>query len=82
MWCDVTHMGVAVRDGRVLQRRLLTVRVADLGVVQPGEVVVLLPGDHEGGQVGGVDGEEDHGEESPDAGHEPGCEAPGTVHLD
>ena len=59
-------MRVAVRDGGVLQGRLLTVRVADLGVLQAGEVVVLLPGDHEGGQVGGVDGEEDHGEESPD----------------
>ena len=44
--------------------------------------MVLLPGDHEGGQVGGVDGEKDHREEGPDAGHEPGGEAPGAVHLD
>ena len=75
-------MGVAVGDGGELQGWLLAVRVADLGVLQPGQVVVLLPGDHEGGQVGGVDGEEDHREEGPDAGHKPGGEAPGTVHLD
>ena len=67
----MTHMGVAVRDGRVLQRRLLTVRVADLGVVQPRQVVILLPWDHEGRQVCRVDGEEDHSEQRPDAGHEP-----------
>ena len=36
------------------------------------QVVVLLPGDHEGGQVGGVDGEEHHREQRPDARHEPG----------
>ena len=75
-------MGVAVGDSCVLQGRLLTVWVADLGVLQSGEVMVLLPRDHEGCQVGGVDGEEDHREESPDTGHEPGSEAPGTVHLD
>ena len=74
-------MGVAVGDGGELQGWLLAVRVADLGVLQPGQVVVLLPGDHEGGQVGGVDGEEDHREEGPDAGHEPGGEAAGAVHL-
>ena len=33
--------------------------------------MVLLSGDHEGGEVGGVDGEEDHGEQCPDARHEP-----------
>ena len=59
-------MGVAVGDSCVLQGRLLTVWVADLGVLQSGEVMVLLPRDHEGCQVGGVDGEEDHREESPD----------------
>ena len=39
------------------------------------------PGDHEGGEVGGVDGEEHHGEERPDGGHEAGGEAAGAVHL-
>ena len=34
--------------------------------------MVLLPWDHEGCQVGCVDGEEDDSEESPDTGHEPG----------
>ena len=48
----MTHMRVTVWDGGVLQGRLLTVRVADLGVLQPSEVVVLLPRDHEGCQVG------------------------------
>ena len=62
----MTHMRVAVWDGGVLQGRLLAVRVADLRVLQPREVVVLLPRDHEGRQVCGVDGEEDHGEERPD----------------
>ena len=42
-----------------------------LGIIQPGELVPLLPGDHEGGQVGGVDGEEHHGEQRPHWGHEP-----------
>ena len=36
-----------------------------LGIIQPRELVPLLPGDHEGGQVGGVDGEEHHGEQRP-----------------
>ena len=31
--------------------------------------------------TGHTDGEEDHREESPDTRHEPGSEAPGTVHL-
>ena len=77
----MTHMRIAVWDGGVLQGRLLTVRVADLRVLQPSEVVVLLPRDHEGRQVGCVDSKEDHREESPDTRHEPGREAPGTVHL-
>ena len=64
-------MRVAVWNGGVLERRLLAVGVADLGVVQPRQVMVLLAGDHEGGQVGGVDGQEYHREQSPDAGHEP-----------
>ena len=42
------------------------------GVINPSELVPLLPGDHEGRQVGGVDGEEHHGEQRPDGGHEPG----------
>ena len=48
-----------------------TVFTAYPGVINPTELVPLLPGDHEGGQVGGVDGEEDHREESPDWGHKP-----------
>ena len=42
-----------------------------LGIIQSGELIPLLPGDHEGGQVGGVDGEEHHGEQRPDRRHEP-----------
>ena len=33
--------------------------------------MVLFPGDHEGRQVGGVDGEEHHSEHGPDVRHEP-----------
>ena len=39
-------------------------------VLYAGQVVVLLLGDHEGGQVGGVGGQEDEGEERPDVGEE------------
>ena len=37
-----------------------------LSIIQSRELIPLLPGDHEGGQVGGVDGEEHHGEQRPD----------------
>ena len=39
--------------------------------LDPREVEELLPGDHEGGEVGGVDGEEDQGEQRPHIGHQP-----------
>ena len=39
-------------------------------VLYAGQVVVLLLGDHEGGQVGGVGGQEDYSEERPDVGQE------------
>ena len=39
-------------------------------VLYAGQVVVLLLGDHEGGQVGGIGGQEDEGEERPDVGEE------------
>ena len=32
--------------------------------------MILFAGDHEGGEVGGVDGEEHHGKQRPDARHE------------
>ncbi len=38
-------------------------------VVDAFEVVILLSSDHEGGQIGGVDGQENHGEGGPDASH-------------
>jgi hypothetical protein len=41
-------------------------RLAYPGVVDALEVVPLLPGDHKGGQVGRVDGQEDHSKQSPD----------------
>ena len=53
-----------------------------LGIIQPGELVPLLPGDHEGGQVGGVDGEENHGEQRPDRRHEPEQEQRGVKNVD
>ena len=54
-----SHPRVAVRNGGVFQRWLLTVRVGYLGVVQTTEIVILLPGNHEGCEVGSVDSEED-----------------------
>ena len=44
---------------------------AHLGVVDTRELCPLLPGDHEGGEVGGVDGEEDQGEQRPHVSHQP-----------
>ena len=44
--------------------------------------IVVRPGDHEGSQVGRVDGQEDEGEGGPDVSHEPGRGAPGAVHID
>ena len=41
------------------------------GVIDPTELVPLLPRDHEGRQVGCVDGEEDDREQSPDRSHKP-----------
>ena len=57
-------------------------RHAQARVVDAREVEILLPGYHEGGQVGRVDGEEDQGEESPDVGHEAGGDALRAVHVD
>lgn len=39
-------------------------------IVHPCELVELLPRDHEGGQVGSVNGEEHHGEQRPHVRHE------------
>lgn len=39
-------------------------------IVNTGELVKLLPRDHEGGQVGSVNGEEHHGEQRPHVRHE------------
>jgi hypothetical protein len=49
-----------------IHNKLLDKRLAYPGVVDALEVVPLLPGDHEGGQVGCVDGQEDHSKQSPD----------------
>ena len=40
-----------------------------------GEIMIFFSGNHEGGQVGGVDGEKDHREQSPDGGHKPEVKA-------
>ena len=42
------------------------------GIVDTGEVVEFLPGDHEGREVGCVDGQEHHREHRPHVRHEPG----------
>ena len=51
------------------------------GVVNPTELVPLLPGDHEGGERGGVDGEEDDGEERPHRGHHARREGARALHA-
>ena len=71
----------AVGDCSESKQRLGGHGIGQPGVLDPGEVEVFLPGDHEGGQVGGVDGEEDEGEQGPDIGHEPGGVALGTVNI-
>ena len=57
-------------------------RVGESGVLNSREIKELLPGDHEGGQVGRVDGEEDESKESPDICHQPGRVTLGTVNID
>ena len=64
-------MRVTVRDGGELQRWLLAVRVAYLRILDAGQVVILLPRNHEGRQVSCVYGQEDHSKKCPDTGHEP-----------
>lgn len=51
-------------------------------VVDASKVVEFFPGDHESGQVGSVNGEEDYREHCPHVGHEAGGEASGTVYVD
>ena len=53
----------------VQNRLFLTLQMYPI-VLYAGQVVVLLLGDHEGGQVGGIGGQEDEGEERPDVGEE------------
>lgn len=64
-------VGGAVGDGAESERGLDRLRVGQPLVLHPGEVGELLPGDHEGRQVGRVDGQEDQGEGSPDVRDEP-----------
>ena len=64
-------MRVTVRDGGELQRWLLAVRITNLCILDAGQVVILLPRNHEGRQVSCVYGQEDHSKKCPDTGHEP-----------
>lgn len=50
-------------------------------VIEAGEFVELFASDHEGRQVGSVDGEEDDGEHGPNIGHEAGGEAARRVNV-
>ena len=63
-------------------RGLISGDMSHPGVVHPDEVVPLFSGDHESCQAGRVDGQEHHGEQCPDRGHEPGREGPGAVGVD
>ena len=57
-------------------------RVGEPLVVQTGEVGELFPGDHEGRQVGRVDGQKDEGKGGPNVGHEPRRVAARTIDVD
>ena len=75
-------VGGSHRDGAKPEGGLERGRVGQRLVVQPGQVGELLAGDHERGQVGSVDGQEDEGEGGPDVGHESGRITARAVHVD
>ena len=50
-------------------------------VIESRVLIPVLPGDHEGGERGRVDGEEDDGEQRPDGRHEAGGEGARAVHV-
>jgi len=62
----------AVGYGSEAKWRLGLQRVGQTRVFQAGQVRKLLSGDHERGQVGRVDGQEDQGEGGPSIGHKSG----------
>ena len=59
----------------------MAVRVTHGGVVDAGDLVVVLLGDHERGQVGRVAGREEDGEQRPDVGDEPTGDTSRRVHV-
>lgn len=71
----------AVGDGSEPKGRLLREWVSQSPVLHAAEVGEFLPGDHEGGQVGRVDGQKDQGEHGPDVSHASGSVATGAVHV-
>lgn len=62
---------VAPRYRAEFEHRFVRPRLRQSMIVYPGELVELFPRDHEGGQVGSVDGEEHHGKQRPHVRHEP-----------
>ncbi len=71
----------AVRDRPEAKRRIGREGIGKSGVFEPGDVEELLAGDHKGGQVGRVDGQEDEREEGPHVGHQAGGIALRAVHV-
>ena len=68
------EVGLERRESWTNQRRVLSWIPSYRPItahLDPREVEELLPGDHEGGEVGGVDGEEDQGEQRPHVSHQP-----------
>ena len=53
-----------------------------LGIFHATQTVVVILGDHEGGEVCGVAGREDDSEERPDVGEEAARHATRVVHVD
>lgn len=75
-------VGGAVGNGAEAKRRFVRQRVTQTTVFEAGQIGELLPGDHEGGQVGRIDGQEYESEERPNVGHEAGRVTAREVHVD
>lgn len=72
---------MAVRNRSKLHLRLLGVRIRQSRVSHSGKFMKLLSRDHERGQVGRVDGQEDYRKHGPDVGHKASSESTGRVYV-
>ncbi len=75
------EVGGSVRDCPEAKRRIGREGIGESGVFEAGDVEELLAGNHKGGQVGRVNGEEYESEEGPHVGHKAGGIALRAVHV-